>query len=111
MATALFLAVTAAFGGLSTAEGAPVPHLERGQEHRNQQFALTVDSAYLRTPGGVAPDRRELVVYVDAVNLWTSPQLTAVEGLRLNRFRDAERLEAIRARVFAGLEPVDPGSC
>lgn len=105
MATALFLAVTAAFGGLSTAEGAPVPHLERGQEHRNQQFALTVDSAYLRTPGGVAPDRRELVVYVDAVNLWTSPQLTAVEGLSRS-----VSLTRLPNATTAGTSRVDDGT-
>lgn len=43
--------------------------------------------------------------------VFLDPSLTAAEGLKLNRLRDAERLEAIRARVFAGLEQADPGLC
>ena len=78
IATGAFLVATAAFGGLATAaaEG-PVP-LDAGEEHRNDQLALTVQRAVLIDELGeagvtVEPGQRVLAVIVDAENRWTQP--------------------------------------
>ena len=73
--TGLFLAVTAAFGGLEAAASAPVPDLAAGEEHRNRQFALTVERAVLidELPGSgtsVSDGQRILAVVVTAENVW-----------------------------------------
>lgn len=99
IATALFLAVTAAFGGLATAAEPEIPVLEAGDEHRNEQLAMTVVRAVLidEFPEAgvyVEPGERVLAVVVDAENLWTQPLPTSAgdsvsEALRLDEVAGA----------------------
>jgi len=78
IATGLFLVATAAFGGLATAaEPGPVA-IEPGQEHRNDQFAVTVERVLLvdeLTEAGVYVDdgERVLALVVTVENTWTRP--------------------------------------
>lgn len=73
--TAAFLAVTAAFGGLAQAAVPPLPELEPGDTHVNDQFALTVERAVLidELPEAgitVEPGQRVLAVVLTAENVW-----------------------------------------
>ncbi|MCR2763040.1 hypothetical protein NQ152_05895 [Microbacterium sp. zg.B48] len=98
IATGLFLVATAAFGGLATAaEPAPVT-IEPGQEHRNDQFALTIERVVLvdeLTEAGVYVEdgERVLAVVVDVENTWTRPiavhsTSSLTESLRLEGLAD-----------------------
>lgn len=80
--TALFLAVTAAFGGLNpvAAEEHPLAQLSGGQTHTSAQLNVTVERAVLidRLPGSGAiadPEKGEriLAVLVRLENLWNRP--------------------------------------
>ncbi len=76
--TALFLAATAAFGGLATAAEPGPRQLEPGETHRNDQLAITVERAVLVDEfpeAGVFVDdgERVLAVVVTAENRWTAP--------------------------------------
>jgi hypothetical protein len=78
IATALFLGATAAFGGLATAAEPEIAALEPGQEHRNDQLAITVERAVLvdeLPDAGVYPedDERVLALIVHVENQWTEP--------------------------------------
>lgn len=80
--TVLFLAATAAFGGLATAQEPGPVELAVGEEHRNDQLAVTVQRAVLidELPEAgimVEPGQRVLALVVDAENLWTEPLMTA----------------------------------
>lgn len=80
--TVLFLAATAAFGGLATAEEPRPVELAAGEEHRNDQLAVTVQRAVLidELPEAgirVEPGQRVLALIVDVENLWTEPLMTA----------------------------------
>ncbi|WP_285137372.1 hypothetical protein [Microbacterium sp. lyk4-40-TSB-66] len=73
--TALFLSVTAVFGGLSAVAVPPVPDIAAGTEHRNDQFALTVERAVLidELPGSgtsVSDGQRVLALVVSVENVW-----------------------------------------
>lgn len=73
--TTLFLAVTAAFGGLSAVAVPPVPDLAPGEQHRNDLFALTVERAVLidDLPGSgttVSEGQRILALVVTVENVW-----------------------------------------
>ncbi|NYF17015.1 hypothetical protein HDC37_001843 [Microbacterium sp. AK009] len=73
--TAAFLTVTAAFGGLAQAAVPPLPALEPGDTHVNDQFALTVERAVLideLPEAGIAvePGQRVLAVVLTAENVW-----------------------------------------
>lgn len=92
--TVLFLAATAAFGGLATAEEPGPAALAVGEEHRNDQLAVAVQRAVLidELPEAgitVEPGQRVLALVVDAENLWTEPLMTA----RGYSVRDAVVLE------------------
>lgn len=92
--TVLFLAATAAFGGLATAQEPGPVELAVGEEHRNDQLAVTVQRAVLidELPEAgitVEPGQRVLALIVDAENLWTEPLSTA----RGHSVRDAVVLE------------------
>ncbi|WP_307041448.1 hypothetical protein [Agromyces ramosus] len=76
IATALFLAATAAFGGLATAAAEGPVELDAGEEHRNDQLAITVQRAVLiddLAEAGVTiePGQRVLAVVVEVENRWT----------------------------------------
>lgn len=76
--TALFLAATAAFGGLATAAETPIAVLEPGDTHRNDQLAITIERAVLVDEfpeAGVYVDdgERVLAVLVSLENTWTEP--------------------------------------
>lgn len=92
--TATFLAVTAAFGGLAQAAVPPLPELEPGETHVNDQFALTVERAVLidELPEAgitVEPDQRVLAVVLTAENVW-------------NRALPSEGSSGLRAGVRIG---------
>lgn len=75
MLTAVFLAVTAAFGGLAQAAVPPIPELEPGDTHVNDQFALTVERAVLideLPEAGITtePGQRVLAIVLTAENVW-----------------------------------------
>jgi hypothetical protein len=79
IATGLFLAVTAAFGGLATAVQPELTKLEPGEPHVTDQRSLTVQRAVLidELPGsGTSPEdgERVLVLVTDVENVWTEPQ-------------------------------------
>jgi hypothetical protein len=78
MAIAVFLAGTAAFGGLATVAAEPIPEISAGDEHVSDQFAITVQRAVLiddLPEAGVEVElwERALVVVVSAENRWTNP--------------------------------------
>ncbi|WP_322409043.1 hypothetical protein [Microbacterium invictum] len=97
--TAVFLAGTAAFGGLAQAAVPPLPELEPGETHVNEQFALTVERAVLidELPEAgitVEPGQRVLAVVLTAENVWdralpseSSGGLSA--GMRVAELADA----------------------
>jgi hypothetical protein len=76
--TALFLGVTAGFGGLSAAAAPPIATLDAGETHESAQFAVTVERAVLidslpeagiRVPAW----QRVLAVVVTVENRWDRP--------------------------------------
>ena len=78
IATALFLAATAAFGGLATAATPDITALEPGDEHRNDQVAMTIDRAVLIDEfedAGVYVEEGErvLALLVSVENTWDEP--------------------------------------
>ena len=89
--TGLFLAVTAAFGGLApvAAEEKPLEQLTVGETHTGAQLAMTVERAVLidRLSGsGAFPDadkgERLLVLLVRMENRWSEPAIaSAFAGL------------------------------
>lgn len=79
--TGVFLAATAAFGGLATAAEPPLPHLRKGTAHVNDMRSLTIERAVLidELPGsGTVPedDERVLAIVVDVENNWDRPLST-----------------------------------
>lgn len=89
LATGVFLAATAAFGGLATAASAPIGTLEVGDEHVTEQLRITVEDVvviddlpelYLE----LEPGHRALVVLAHVTNEWNQPQLASVgvDGLQ-----------------------------
>ncbi len=78
LATALFLAGTAAFGGLSTVAAEPVRELSAGQEHINDQLALSVQRAVLvddlpEVGVEAGAGKRVLALIATVENRWTQP--------------------------------------
>lgn len=78
IATAVFLAGTAAFGGLATAATPPVAALQPGEEHRNDQLAVTIERAVLvdEFPEAgvfVEDGERVLAVLMSVENTWIEP--------------------------------------
>ena len=78
IATGVFLVATAAFGGLAAASEPEVTTLEPGDEHRNDQLAITVERAVLLDEfpeAGVSVEdgERVLAVQVAVENTWTQP--------------------------------------
>ncbi|GAA5206370.1 hypothetical protein [Microbacterium kyungheense] len=76
--TGVFLAATAAFGGLATAAEPPLAHLRKGAAHVNDMRSLTVERAVLidELPGsGTFPEdgQRVLAIVVDVENNWDEP--------------------------------------
>ena len=110
IATGIFLAVTAAFGGLATAAQPELTKLEPGEPHVTDQRSFTVQRAVLidELPGsGTSPEdgERVLVLVTDIENKWTEPQRStgpntdgvdatfAVEGLEDDGRRGTARLD------------------
>jgi hypothetical protein len=87
IATGLFLAVTAAFGGLATAAPPDLARLEPGEPHVTEQRTLTVQRAVLideLPEAGVYPEpgQRVFALIVDIENEWTEPlSATGVYGI------------------------------
>ncbi len=87
---ALFLAITAGFGGLASVadEVAPLERLAAGQTHTSAQLSITVQRAVLidALPGsGAFPDEKKgerlLVLLIELENEWDQPLWTAgVQG-------------------------------
>lgn len=122
--TALFLAATAAFGGLSTVSASEVPHLAGGEQHVNDRVALTVQRAVLldtfpEAGASAAAGERVLALLVDAENRWnraekveaqngiaSTIEITALEGVRptsVARYDDAARSPWLQPGVPATL--------
>ena len=88
--TAVFLGLTAAFGGLDATAAPPVSELEAGDTHENAQFALTVERAVLideLPEAGIFLEedsgQRVLAVVLTAENVWTEAQPSnSVDGTR-----------------------------
>lgn len=97
--TALFLLVTAAFGGLATAaEPGPVA-ITAGDEHRSDEFSLRVERAVLldEFPEAGAyvdedADERVLAVQVRIENLWSQPlsagTISMAQSVRIDELPD-----------------------
>lgn len=119
IATALFLAVTAAFGGMATAAVPAPAELAAGQEHRNAQLALTVRRAVLLDEfpeAGVWPEEGErvLVLDLDVENVWTRPLATGGDAsvsaaLRVQRLGDAAPASVARYDDATGSPWLQPG--
>lgn len=95
IATGLFLAATAAFGGLATVPEPELKAIEAGTEHRNEQVAITIDRAVLIDDFPEAGTRAEegervLAVLMTLENLWTKPQSTAYTDKVVQAFSIAE---------------------
>lgn len=115
VATALFLAATAAFGGLATAAEPPLATIEPGQEHRSDQLSLTVIGAALRDEDPDAKiflddGERMLVLRVRFENHYTEPQSgesvygnIAVAGL------DMRKADALRTDDLTRGPVLQPG--
>ena len=78
IATGLFLAATAAFGGLATAATPEIAALEPGAEHRNAQLAMTIERAVLvdefeEAGVYVEEGERVLALLVSVENTWDEP--------------------------------------
>ncbi|WP_217133777.1 hypothetical protein [Leucobacter chinensis] len=96
--TAIFLAVTAAFGGLAPAPTPALATLEPGQEHVNDLLSMRLDRAVLMDSfpeaGAIAGEsERVLALSIHAKNVWTSPIITTAEqsvsqALRLEKLGD-----------------------
>lgn len=92
IATGLFLAGTAAFGGLATAAEPPVPTAEPGQAIVADPFSVTLERAVLLDEfpeAGVYVEdgERVLAVQLDVVNEWTEPLAAASEDALLSTVR------------------------
>lgn len=101
-ATVVFLGATAAFGGLATAAEPGPSTIEPGTEHRNEQFALTVENALLRDADPDAgiyleDGERLLSIRVMVENLWTQPQSPSdvLDNLTFAEL-DADAISAVR---------------
>jgi hypothetical protein len=97
--TAVFLAATAAFGGLATASEPGPAAIEAGTEYRNDEFAITVERAVLLDEfpeAGAFVDEdgneRVLAVQMSIENLWSEPltagPLTLTESLSIEELGD-----------------------
>lgn len=94
-----FLAVTAAFGGLATAQTPEPPRIEAGDAHIDAQLSLTVSRAVLLDDfpeaGAFAGEGEQvLALQVTAENRWsealpTSGAFTVSQILRIPRLGDA----------------------
>lgn len=95
LGTAVFLAATAAFGGLATAAVPGPAAIEAGDEHRNDEFALTIERAVLlddfpEAGAVVDPEENErvLAVQIAIENRWTEPiwftPSAAAQSLRID---------------------------
>lgn len=114
-AAALFLAATAAFGGLAdapVAEAAPLPQLTAGDTHTNDQFAITFERAVLLddlSGSGTTPKEGErvLAVVVTMENVTDTalstasyvPATLAVPGLPTQRVDGSEMPTVSIARM------------
>lgn len=117
--TALFLAVTAAFGGLAAVAPPKVTldELAAGQEHVGTQLAVTVQRAVLidALPGsGSFPEdgERLLVLIADVENRWNEPlQTSGSDGVqRTILLDDGSAADAIVREDDATLSPwLQPG--
>ena len=121
IATGIFLAGTAAFGGLATAATPGPTTLEAGDEHRNDQLAVTIRRAVLvdEFPEAgvfVEDGERVLALLMDVQNTWIEPlpaypgssvtESVTVEGLPLEpesvaRYDDATVSPALQPGVPA----------
>mgnify|MGYP003478185980 CR=1 FL=1 len=96
IATAVFLAATAAFGGLATAAEPPLPELAAGDTHTSQQFSLTPLRAFISDEkiAGLTNEidsNQDIIANVAEVeNEWTTPQghLDFVDNIRLTELPD-----------------------
>lgn len=86
-ATAVFLAATAAFGGLAPVKAVAIPEIDAGEQFTSDQFAITVERALLidefKEAGAYADqdkDERVLALQVEVENLWTEPQPSTGKG-------------------------------
>lgn len=76
--TALFLAATAAFGGLATAAEPAIAELDAGETHRNDQLSIAIERAVLidEFPDAgvfVEDGERVLAVLATVENRWIEP--------------------------------------
>jgi hypothetical protein len=106
--TALFLIVTAAFGGLSAVAVPPVPAIAAGTEHRNDQIALTVERAVLidELPGSgtsVSDGERVLALVVSVENVWDRA-LPASGDAGVDAAVSVDELGGVRANSVARLD-------
>ena len=96
--TGLFLVATAAFGGLSPAASPAIARLEPGEQHHNDQLALTVERAVLvdEYPDAgvyVEEGQRVAAIVLTVENTWTEP---------LPAYADSSVTESFTVEELAG---------
>jgi hypothetical protein len=85
--TAIFLGVTAVFGGLATAADDPISQLDVGASHTTDQLTIEVEDVVVVTDLpefslDLEPGHRAVVVLAHVTNEWTQPQrATTADGL------------------------------
>lgn len=118
IATGVFLAVTAAFGGLATAATPSLAVLEPGEAHVTDQRSLTIERAVLvdeLPEAGVYPDpdenQRVLAVVATVENPWTAPQTaSATSGFSVSAFAESVSVGELPAKESANVRYDDSTS-
>ena len=109
--TGLFLAATAAFGGLMDATADPIPQIDPDDTHTNGQLRLSAERAMLfdefpETGVTVKPGERVVAVVVEVENVWTEALPTS-RGFTVS---DALRLDALPDTAPGGVARYDDGT-
>ena len=109
--TGVFLAATAAFGGLVDAAADPIPQIDPDEVHANGQLRLSVERAVIfdefpETGVSVEPGERVLAVVVEVENVWTEALPTS-DGFSVS---DALRLDALPDAAPDGVARYDDGT-
>ena len=106
IATGLFLAATAAFGGLATVSEPEIAAIQPGDEHQNDQLSITVERAVLldEFPEAgvyVEDDEDVLALQIGVENRWTEaisagPAGSVARTVRIAELADTERESVAR---------------
>lgn len=107
LATGVFLAATAGFGGLAEAAPTPIGALEIGEEHATEQLRITVEDVVViddlpELSLNLVPGQRALVVLANVTNEWDRPLPTT--ALSTGGIHDNLRVSAGNIDVEAPLQ-------